>query len=197
MVPGVKAATVIVYDHPMDSVVKPQDECLEVINASDGLAGGTYSKRPDGSIWLWGGTNPGWVLVNSTIESNVIYIQYGYSDDNDGYTYIYVDGDLVSSDINTFEDGVWYVEIRNLPMAKHTVKVGAFGPDAEPAVDDIQDDNVARYFGFEVHKVGGISIPVDKFGLLAPYLGLASTIVAATVATVVYVKRVKRRKEKQ
>lgn len=45
--------------------------------------------------------------------------------------------------------------------------------------------------------VGGFAIPVDKFGLLAPYIGLASTILAATVASTVYVKRVKRRKEKQ
>jgi hypothetical protein len=51
-----------------------------------------------------------------------------------------------------------------------------------------------------IHKaqiVGGIIVPVDKFGLLAPYIGLASTILVATVATAVYVKRVKRRKEKQ
>jgi hypothetical protein len=46
-------------------------------------------------------------------------------------------------------------------------------------------------------RVGGFTIPVDKFGLLAPYIGLASTILVATVATAVYVKRVKRRKEKQ
>ena len=45
--------------------------------------------------------------------------------------------------------------------------------------------------------VGGIVVPVDKLGLLAPYIGLASTIIAATAATAIYVKRVKRRKEKQ
>jgi hypothetical protein len=45
--------------------------------------------------------------------------------------------------------------------------------------------------------VGGIVIPVDKFALLAPYIGLASTVIVATVATAIYAKRVKRRKEKQ
>jgi hypothetical protein len=45
--------------------------------------------------------------------------------------------------------------------------------------------------------VGGIVVPIDKLGLLAPYIGLASTILAATVASTVYVKRIKRRKEKQ
>ncbi len=45
--------------------------------------------------------------------------------------------------------------------------------------------------------VGGIWVPVDKFGLLAPYIGVASTILVATAATAIYVKRVKRRKEKR
>jgi hypothetical protein len=45
--------------------------------------------------------------------------------------------------------------------------------------------------------VGGIVIPIDKFALLAPYIGLASTVTVAAVTTVIYVKRVKRRKEKQ
>jgi len=49
--------------------------------------------------------------------------------------------------------------------------------------------------------VGGISVlisvPVDKTALLASYIGLASTILVAIVATAVCVKRVKRRKEKQ
>lgn len=45
--------------------------------------------------------------------------------------------------------------------------------------------------------VGGIVIPVDKFALLAPFIGLASTILVATVATTIYIKRGKLRKEKQ
>ena len=45
--------------------------------------------------------------------------------------------------------------------------------------------------------VGGIWVPADKLGLLAPYIGLASTILVATVATAVYAKHIKRRKEKQ
>jgi outer membrane protein assembly factor BamB len=45
--------------------------------------------------------------------------------------------------------------------------------------------------------VGGVVIPVDKLGLLAPYVGLASTIAIAAVVTAISVKRVKRRKEKQ
>jgi len=49
----------------------------------------------------------------------------------------------------------------------------------------------------DVPGVGGINIPVDRVGLLAPYIGLASTTIIAAVATAVYVKRVKHRKEKQ
>lgn len=43
--------------------------------------------------------------------------------------------------------------------------------------------------------VGGIYIPVNKLELLAPWIALASVIAIAAVATAVYVKRVKRRKE--
>ena len=43
--------------------------------------------------------------------------------------------------------------------------------------------------------VGGFSIPIDKLSLLAPYIGLASTVLAATVATVIYVKRIKKREQ--
>jgi hypothetical protein len=42
--------------------------------------------------------------------------------------------------------------------------------------------------------VGGIVVPVDKLALLAPYIALASTILAATAATALYAKR---RKKKQ
>ena len=56
-----------------------------------------------------------------------------------------------------------------------------------------EDIYVSRY----THPVGGIVVPVDKFGLLAPYIGLASTILVATAATTIYIKHLKRRKEKQ
>jgi hypothetical protein len=41
--------------------------------------------------------------------------------------------------------------------------------------------------------VGGLQGPIDKLGLVAPYIGIASTIL---IATAIYVKRVKRRREK-
>jgi len=53
------------------------------------------------------------------------------------------------------------------------------------------------YYYYYTSPVGGIVTPIDKLGLLAPYIGLASTILVATAATAVYVKRVRRRKEKQ
>jgi len=57
-------------------------------------------------------------------------------------------------------------------------------------------DMGGQQFGRIETTVGGIAVPVDKFGLLAPYIGLASTTLVAAVAAVVYVKRGKRRKEK-
>ena len=43
-------------------------------------------------------------------------------------------------------------------------------------------------------SVGGIVVPIDKLALLAPYIGLSSIIL---VATAIYFRRVKRRKEVQ
>jgi len=53
----------------------------------------------------------------------------------------------------------------------------------------------AGWYDYEI--VGGVAIPVDKFGLLAPYIGLASTIIVAAVAATVYVKRIERRKVRE
>ncbi len=53
-------------------------------------------------------------------------------------------------------------------------------------------------------KVGGVWVPVDKPALLAsnaialaPYIGLATTILVATVAAAIYARRVRRVKKKQ
>ena len=54
--------------------------------------------------------------------------------------------------------------------------------------------NYTAYYEGPLGSVGGVVVPVDKFGLLAPYIGLASTIAVAAVASVIYVKR---RKKKQ
>jgi len=66
--------------------------------------------------------------------------------------------------------------------------------------DDDLDAFVANY-AEEANKVwlnvtprpvGGIWVPVDKFGLLAPYICLAITIIVATVATATLVKHKKK-----
>lgn len=44
---------------------------------------------------------------------------------------------------------------------------------------------------------GGILIPVDRFGLLAPHIGAASVLLVSTVATAIYTKRVRCKKEKR
>jgi hypothetical protein len=52
------------------------------------------------------------------------------------------------------------------------------------------------YYGTPPQGVGGVVVAIDKLGLLAPYIGLASTILVAIAATAIHVKCVKRRKEK-
>jgi hypothetical protein len=59
------------------------------------------------------------------------------------------------------------------------------------------NETFTAYYGTPPPCVGGVIVPVDKFGLLAPYIGLASTIIVTTAATAIYVRRVRRRKEKQ
>jgi len=59
------------------------------------------------------------------------------------------------------------------------------------------DDPIIVYLHLWPGGVGGGVVSVDKFSLLAPYIGLASTIMVATVATAISVKRAKHRKEKK
>jgi len=68
------------------------------------------------------------------------------------------------------------------------VESGAVGGTGDHAFAQVNEIRVT----YNV-VVGGIVIPLDKFGLLAPYIGLASTIL---VAAAIHVRRVKRRKEK-
>lgn len=46
-------------------------------------------------------------------------------------------------------------------------------------------------------SVGGYIVPVDKIGLLAQYIGLASTTLIVITVTTIYVKRFKHKKQKQ
>jgi hypothetical protein len=79
-------------------------------------------------------------------------------------------------------------------------------PDEEPANDALVAYGPFGILGFNVIRgggsnatggVGGVLVPIDKYALLIPYTGLASTTMIAAVATAIYVKRVKRGKEKQ
>ncbi|MEM3714005.1 MAG: hypothetical protein QXZ59_04840 [Nitrososphaeria archaeon] len=61
----------------------------------------------------------------------------------------------------------------------------------------IWEGTYIAYYGMPLPSVGGYVIPVDKLGLLAPYIGLASTILIALTATIIYVKRFKNKRQKQ
>ena len=72
-----------------------------------------------------------------------------------------------------------------------------FGIDACNIHDGAKVWNDEAKVDDEPAAVGGIVVPIGKFGLLAPYIGLVSTVLVGTVATAICVKRVKHRKEKQ
>ncbi len=97
-------------------------------------SGGVVSPEGD-VVWLFGGGN---AYVEATATAYTVYIQFPYSDENDGIADVYVDGDLVAS-IDTYMMGWWFLEISNLEYAEHTVRVATREGSADVHVD---------YFGF-------------------------------------------------
>jgi hypothetical protein len=102
------------------------------------------------------------------------------------YAYIYEQGTVVS--VSALPSTGYYFD--------HWQLDGAPAGTTNPMSVTMNTNHALKAF-FVYSPVGGVVVPVDKFGLLAPYIGLASTTLVATVASAVYVKRVKRRKEKQ
>jgi hypothetical protein len=70
------------------------------------------------------------------------------------------------------------------------VNDAGFTPQNKPA------ENTTRAW-YSAPSVDGIAAPVDKLALLLPYIVLASSVLAATVTALVYVKRVRHTKHKQ
>lgn len=57
---------------------------------------------------------------------------------------------------------------------------------------DYDTGNMLGVGTYSERGVGGTWLPVDKFGLLAPYIGLASTMIVAAVTAAFYVRRRKK-----
>jgi len=119
----------------------------------------------------------------------------------DGWTFVYSSGD----------DHFWFKcfdPTKAIPSGAVQVWVGTVWTldGYSPYPWKTYDDKGGSYYSFvsvpapdqtiPPTGVGGVVAPIDKLSLLAPYVGLASTIVVATAATAIYVKRVKRRKER-
>ena len=85
-----------------------------------------------------------------------------------------------------------------IPMEIYWASASATGYLSDESSVFILDRNLNLAIILVLLPVGGFSIPIDKPkpDLSAPYIGLASTILVASVATAIYVKRVKRRKQK-
>jgi hypothetical protein len=105
-------------------------------------------------------------------------------------TYYYQAGTVVS--VTAYPDTANYYVFDHWELDSNNI--GSANP---VSITMNTNHNLRAVFIYSPPSVGGIVIPVDKFALLAPYIGLTSTIVVAAVVSVVYVKRVKRRKEKQ
>jgi hypothetical protein len=80
--------------------------------------------------------------------------------------------------------------------SRYTAQVGAYWDNLTTSTIDVyraQNDTDWEQVNVRIWKiqpsgVGGLSIPVDKFSLLAPYIALASTIILAVSISVAYIK---------
>jgi hypothetical protein len=94
-------------------------------------------------------------------------------------------------------EGVTFTKVGNKLTIRGKIEAGATKGKVWVYLDPSDVGMIIHVDISALLPVGGVVLPVDKSGLLAPYMGLASTIVVATVATAVYVKHVNRRKEKR
>jgi len=148
---------------------------------------GAYYIREYNVSWLSGTQISVFEITTDGVNIYDVHIPNGWLMANyslgDGVLRFYGDADYINS-----TNPVGYFSFMTLtPPSLEIWWAGSFGEVGSSSVGGI------------VIPVGGISfsVTVDKPDLLAPYIGLASTAMIGAVATAVYVRRVKRRKEKQ
>jgi hypothetical protein len=132
--------------------------------------GYSTSKAPNTNNTIWSYTTDGPVESSPAVADGKVYVG---SLDNKTYCL----NALTGEHIWTYTTGGWVIS--SPAVADGKVYVGSWD---------------GKVYAFGPSPVGGIWIPVDKLALLAPYIALASTILAATAATALYVKH---RKKKQ
>lgn len=113
-------------------------------------------------------------------------------------------GDLISGDNPIYIGNVNRGESRTVNWTLTFTASGVFNVDVNASGYRQDTGEYVEKHGYATvtvvdtpPPVGGISIPVDKPGLLAPYIDVASTIAAATVVTAIYVKCIRRRKKRR
>lgn len=134
--------------------------------------GCSTSTAPNTNNILWSCTTGGVVSSSPAVTDGKVYVGGGFNVYcldalTGGFIWSYPTGDIVFS---------------SPAVAGGRVYVGSY-------------DGKVYCFGGPPLPVGGFSVPIGK--PVAPYVGLTSTILVATVATAVYAKRVMHRKEKQ
>ena len=143
------------------------------------------------------------VLVRDSSDSNSI--SYCAVSDNDGDGICCENSSSLVINWNNIVDNTGY-GVQNVdPTMIINAKYNWWGDPSGPSgVGPGTGDEVSDYVDYSlwldkpigIPVDGGIWVPVDKFGLLAPYIGLTSTILVATAATAICIKRVKHGKEK-
>lgn len=179
---------------------------------------GTFDEKTDEftsgvNDYLWDSSWWKWWIGYRVEHSNWDWTRYKWLIDNNYPPIIFFDGTRVYDTGHTVvgvghnATHVFYIDpLDGLEYSidyRYVNPAGPGGagnyPHGEQTINSISWYETVTYWLNATEKsVGGIWVPVDKFGLLAPYIGLASTIIvatAATAATAIYVKHVKHRKE--
>jgi len=95
------------------------------------------------------------------------------------------------------QDGDGLIDEDGGVLCDYDVPNSALGEDddGDGFIDEDSPPQAGVYFADPPEGgFGGIVVPVDKLGLLAPYIALNTTIVVAMVATAIYVKRIKKKR---
>jgi len=172
-------------------------------------AGGPYSGYEGSSITLNAGssTDDGTIVLyewdwnnDGTYDENTVspIIKHAWADDFAGTVGLRVKDDAGLTDTDTASVTVIFWDFGDGTNTTGTLTpTHAYGDTGSYTVTlRVTDDDGG--IGVDTLKitvpssVGGIWIPVDKLGLLAPYIALAVTIIVATVATATLVKHKKK-----
>jgi hypothetical protein len=176
----------------------------------DGKAEIVYADQT--TLYIFDGTT-GDVLWSTQRPSGTTYDMPAIADINDGnHAEIVVNVNSYYNNINGYTGLAAYANAQywqDCPPIwnQHTYHITNIHKDGtvptvepnnwdSPELNNFRTQNGTGFLTAPLPSVGGVAVPSEEVGVLVPYIGLASAIAVAAVATAICFKRVKHRKEK-